>query len=431
MGTLNMDYACHTPDHTSRRTLLKAVGLSGISWLTPLSHLLARESEAKDMAKSVILLWLDGGPSQLDTFDPHPGTKIGGETRAINTALKGVQLAEGLEQTAELMQDISLIRSVTSKEGDHERAAYNMKTGYRPSPTVVHPSMGAILCHQLTDSAVEIPRHVSILANNRAGRGGALGTRYDAFRIGDPASRIPDVTPQVNDARMQQRLEDLSVIDRQFARGRRPDLEQNLTLHQATIQRAMKMMHSDQLKAFDVNDTPASERMAYGNTAFGRGCLAAIRLIETGVRCVEVTLGGFDTHVNNYEVHMEKKKILDPAFSALIKDLKARDLLRSTIVLCGGEFGRTPKMNPAEGRDHWPHGFSVAIAGGTFVGGQVIGATDPEGVKKEPRDKVRVQDIHTTVLHALGIDPETEYMTSAGRPVLLSDGRLIKGLMPI
>ncbi|MFT7513159.1 MAG: hypothetical protein ACI9QL_002368, partial [Candidatus Omnitrophota bacterium] len=223
-----MDYACHTSNHLSRRTLLKAAGLSGLSWLTPLSTLLAREAEAKNQngpAKSVILLWLDGGPSQLDTFDPHPGGKIGGETQAIDTALKGVQLSEGLEQLAERMQDISLIRSVTSKEGDHERAAYNMKTGYRPNPSVVHPSIGSVICHQLTDTSVEIPRHVSILANNRAGRGGTLGSRYDAFRIGDPANRIPDVTPRVDDARMQTRLEDLAVIDRQFARGRRPDLE--------------------------------------------------------------------------------------------------------------------------------------------------------------------------------------------------------------
>ncbi|MFT5122198.1 MAG: hypothetical protein ACI9TH_003708 [Kiritimatiellia bacterium] len=429
-----MDYACHTSNHLSRRTLLKAAGLSGLSWLTPLSTLLAREAEAKNQngpAKSVILLWLDGGPSQLDTFDPHPGGKIGGETQAIDTALKGVQLSEGLEQLAERMQDISLIRSVTSKEGDHERAAYNMKTGYRPNPSVVHPSIGSVICHQLTDTSVEIPRHVSILANNRAGRGGTLGSRYDAFRIGDPANRIPDVTPRVDDARMQTRLEDLAVIDRQFARGRRPDLEQNLTLHKATMTQAMQMMHSDQLKAFDVNEIPASERKTYGDTAFGRGCLAAVRLIETGVRCVEVTLGGFDTHVNNHEFHMGKKAILDPAFAALIDALKARDLLKSTVVLCGGEFGRTPKINPADGRDHWPHGFSVAVAGGGFVGGQVIGATDPEGEKQEPKDAVKVQDIHATVLHALGIDPENEYTTGAGRPIMLSDGKLIKGLMPV
>jgi len=278
---------------------------------------------------------------------------------------------------------------------------------------------------------VEIPRHVSILANNRAARGGALGSRYDAFRIGDPGKRIPDVTPQVPPERLQERLADLAVIDRQFGRGRRPDLEESRTLHLDTIAQARKMMHSDQLKAFDVKLEPDSLREAYGHTPFGRGCLAAVRLIETGVRCVEIRLGGFDTHINNHENLMERKAILDPAFATLIRDLKDRDLLDSTVVLCGGEFGRTPKINAANGRDHWPHGFSIALAGGGFHVGKVIGATDPEGVKKEPENKVRVQDIHATVLHALGIDPDVEYISPAGRPITLSDGKLVKGLMPM
>lgn len=425
------DYACNTADHLRRRTLLKGLGLSGLSWLTPFSHCLAADpaAEKAGRAKSLILLWLDGGPSQLETFDPHPGTKIGGPAKAIDTAIKGVQLSEGLERTAEMMGDIALVRSVTSLEGDHERAAYNMRTGYRPNPSVVHPAIGSIICHELEKGAVEIPRHISILANNRAARGGALGSRYDAFRVGDPGNRIPDVTPRVSRERLQSRLDDLSVIDGRFARGRRPDLEEERTLHLDTIAQARKMMHSDQLKAFDVNLATEALRKDYGDTPFGRGCLAAVRLIETGVRCVEVRLGGFDTHLNNHENLMDRKAILDPAFATLIRDLKDRDLLDSTVVLCGGEFGRTPKINPGEGRDHWPHAFSVAMAGGGIRGGTVIGATDPEGVKKEPENKVRVQDIHTTVMHALGIDPDVEYISPAGRPITLSDGRRIKGLV--
>jgi len=352
--------------------------------------------------------------------------------KAIDTAVKGVQLAEGLEQTAELMQDISLIRSVVSREGDHSRAAYNMNTGYRPNPSILHPSIGSVICHQLdpADDAkpVEIPRHISILSN-RPSRGGALGARYDAFRIGDPAGRIPDLTPRVKDERFDRRMENLSVVDRQFARGRRPDLEDNITLHTATMQRAMKMMHSDQLKAFDVNEAPAAEREAFGDSAFGRGCMAAVRLIETGVRCVEVRLGGFDTHFNNHESHMARKRDLDPAFASLIKALKERDLFDSTLVLCGGEFGRTPKINPAEGRDHWPTGFSVALAGGGIGGGRVIGETDSTGDKKEPKDPVPVQNIHTTILTALGIDPDEEYISQAGRPITLADGKVIKKLL--
>jgi len=432
---MSYEYDCNTADHFRRRTLLKLAGLSGLSFLTPLGSALAAEAGRKGFsgkAKSLIILWLEGGPSQIDTFDPKPGTKIGGPTKAIDTAVKGVQLAEGLEQTAALMQDISLIRSVVSREGDHARAAYNMNTGYRPNPSILHPSLGSVICHQLAenkDAPVEIPRHISILSGNRPSRGGALGARYDAFRIGDPANRIPYLTPRVDDERFDRRLENLSVVDRQFARGRRPDLEENITLHDATMRRAMKMMHSDQLKAFDVNEAPAAEREAYGDSPFGRGCMAAVRLIETGVRCVEVRLGGFDTHFNNHEIHMTRKRALDPAFASLIKALKDRDLFDSTIVLCGGEFGRTPKINPAEGRDHWPTGFSVALAGGGIAGGRVIGETDSTGEKKEPKDPVPVQNIHTTILSALNIDPHEEYESQAGRPIKMADGKVIKALL--
>ena len=195
------------------------------------------------------------------------------------------------------------------------------------------------------------------------------------------------------------------------------------------MRRALQIMSSDQLDAFDVMQTSESQRAAYGDSAFGRGCLAALRLIETGVRCVEVTLGGWDTHVNNHELQAGRIEILDPAFAALIRDLKERDLLDSTLVLCGGEFGRTPKLNPLQGRDHWPYGFSVAMAGGGVRGGHVIGETDPEGESREPTQPVTVQNIHATIQDALGINPEKEIITPVGRPITLSDGVPIKELM--
>lgn len=189
------------------------------------------------------------------------------------------------------------------------------------------------------------------------------------------------------------------------------------------------MMSSAQLGAFDVSQAPVSQRAAYGDSPFGRGCLAALRLIENGVRCVEVTLGGWDTHVNNHEQQRRRVGVLDPAFAALIRDLKSRKLLDSTLVLCGGEFGRTPKLNPLGGRDHWPYGFSVAMAGGGIRGGQVIGKTDPDGESKTPEQPVSVQDIHATMQIALGINPDKEIITPVGRPIALSDGRAIAGLL--
>jgi uncharacterized protein (DUF1501 family) len=188
------------------------------------------------------------------------------------------------------------------------------------------------------------------------------------------------------------------------------------------------MMTSAQLQAFDVKREPAAIRDSYGDTPFGRACLAARRLTEVGVRCVEVTLDGWDSHVNNHAIHRERAAELDPALSALIRDLKERGALDRTVVLCTGEFGRTPKMNLAGGRDHWPNGFSLAIAGGGIRGGRVIGETDPEG-GKDPANPTSVADVHATVLTALGLDPRKENVSPVGRPIQLSEGRSIRALL--
>jgi hypothetical protein len=423
--------ACGSSAHLTRRALLQGACMTGLTWLTPLADLLALEAEVAPIgkpARSVIMLNLGGAASQLDTFDPHPGTKIGGGVRAIDTAIPGVRFAAGMEQTAGVMQDVSLIRSMVSKEGDHERAVYNIKTGYRPVPGLTHPTIGAIVCHELPDAKIEIPTHVSILPGRWPARGGFFGAEYDAFQINDPAEPVPDVQPRGGEETMDRRLADLKVVERQFARGRRPDLDRGTTLHQLSMEKARRIMSSDQLKAFDVKSVPASERAAYGDTPFGRGCLAAVRLIEAGVRCVEVTLNGWDTHANNTEGQAKQAAILDPAFASLIRDLKRRGLLEHTVVLCGGEFGRTPKINNAGGRDHWPNGFSMLVAGGGFARGRVIGETDPEGGKQQPAEAVHVEDLHATVQHVLGIRSKKEIMTSIGRPMALSDGTVIQKL---
>lgn len=405
--------------------------MAGLTWLTPLGQILALDAEKKKdtRAQSVIILWMQGAPSQLETFDPHPDSPIAYGTKAIKTSLKEAQLAAGLERTAEILANMSLVRSVVSKEGDHERATYNMKTGYRPNPTILHPAIGAIIAHELPNQKIEIPTHISILPGQWPARGGHFGAAYDAFKTNDPSSPLPDLKAKVDDKRQEQRMKSVSVVERAFLQGRQPDLDATRTMHQQTMQKAVNMMTSDQVKAFDVSQVPVAERMAYGDTAFGRSCLAAVRLVERGVRCVEVTLNGWDTHTNNHESQAKLVSVLDPALAALITDLKRRDLLDRTIVLCGGEFGRTPKLNPLEGRDHWPHGFTVAMAGGGIQSGRVIGATDPKGEKKEPTNPVLVEDIHATILHALGINHEKEIITPIGRPIALSEGSVIKELL--
>ncbi|MEI6324659.1 MAG: DUF1501 domain-containing protein [Gemmataceae bacterium] len=418
--------------------------LAGATWLTPVGQWLARAADGEapgalapkatlapkttvaSAAQSVIVLWMQGGPSQLESFDPHEGFKIAGGTTKIQTSVKGIYLASGLEQLAEEMGSVSLIRSMMSKEGDHERGTYNIKTGFRPDPTVIHPSLGAVACHELAIGRAEIPRHVSILSSQWPARGGYLGDKWDAFLMDDPAGPVPDTKSYLPKDREKKRLEGLNFVEQTFAKGRSKRVEE--TLHRETIRGALKMMTSEQLKAFDVSLEPQSVRDLYGDTAFGRGCLAARRLVEAGVRCVEVNLGGWDTHANNHQFCAANLKILDPAFSGLLRDLRQRKLLDKTLVICMGEFGRTPSINPTGGRDHWPSGFSIALAGGGIQGGRIIGETDPEG-KDEPKKQVKVADLHSTVFEALGIDHKKVNQTPIGRTVKFSEGDPVRALL--
>jgi uncharacterized protein (DUF1501 family) len=427
---------CGSSDHLrawSRRRFLQGSALAGLGWLTPVSRQLARGAEATGQRlKSVIVLWMEGGMSQLESFDPHPGSAIAYGGKAIATAAKGIRFGAGLPLTAELANNFSVIRSVSGKEGDHSRATYNVKTGYRPFPNLVHPSIGSIICHGLPEpdgAVLDLPSHISILPGGFPARGGYLGARYDAFQTGDPVQPIPDVRPLATGERQQQRLASLALREQTFAKGRLANLESERTLHRTSVERAQRLMSSEQLAAFDVSGVPKAEREAFGDSAFGRGCLAAIRLIEAGVRCVEVTLRGWDTHIDNAEGQAIQLALLDPALSALIRGLKERGLYEDTLLLVATEFGRTPKQNLTEGRDHWPHGFSVLLGGGGLRGGIAVGGTDPGGEKQEPDRAVRVEDVHATILRRLGIDTSEELITPIGRPIKISEGRVIQELV--
>ncbi len=437
---------CNGYQQLHRRRMLQASVGMGSGLLTGLAEQLARaaDSDRAQRPKSLLFLWMQGGPSQLDTFDPHPGTWIGGDTQAISTSIPKVQLANTMPATAEQLHLAALVRSVISKEGDHERASYHVKTGWRPDPTLVHPSIGAVVCNQ-SAANIELPRHISILSGQWPARGGYLGPSFDAFQTGDPATGIPNLKSRVDDATMAQRSGPLlQALEEEFQRGRLVDMNRSRTLHQTATSGALTMMSSQQLTAFDVN-TEGSETLAsFGDTPFGRGCLAAVRLLDTGVRCVEVELDGWDSHINNHELQAGRAHVLDKALAATLCELAARDMLDDTIVFCGGEFGRTPQINPAGGRDHWPHGFSVLLAGGGLRRGYVHGATaanpDRQLIKRQtdssPLDPtlfteqcVTVPDLHATLLDALGIDPTFESMTPIGRPLRWSDGSVVKELL--
>lgn len=412
-------------NHSSlhRRSFLR--GLASAGWLATVGHVLGQDERRNERPRSLIVLWMQGGPSQLETFDPHPDTVIAGGTRAIDTAVRGVRLAEGFERLAEQMGSVSLVRSMVTREGDHERGTYLLKTGHGPDPTVQHPAIGAVCCSELPEAGAEIPRHITILPSQWPAHGGFLGDAYDAFKMGDPANPVPDVVARVGGERDQRRLADLDVVERAFSARRQVRAE--ATLHRETVERARRMMTSEQLRAFDVRQEAADLRAAYGDTPFGRGCLAARRLIEVGVRCVEVTLSSWDSHADNHGIHRARIAELDPAFAALVRDLRQRDLLSRTVVLVAGEFGRTPRMNRLEGRDHWPTGFSIALAGGGLRGGVVVGETDPEGTRP-PATPISAGAVHATILRALGVDYTKVVASPIGRTVRLAEGEPIAGL---
>jgi len=422
-----------------REALQLAAGL-GLSFLLPGLDLRAAERRGNERPRSLITLWMAGGPSQLETWDPHPRSAHNhDQITAIRTTNPELQISNLLPRMAEQMHHLSVVRSLVSKEGDHERGTYFVQTGYRPDPTVVHPGLGAILAQQLPDPDVEIPMHVSLASGDGfvVPHGGYLGDVYDAYRVYDPGRNLNNMRKRVSDKRQQRRLANLDVVSRSFRAGRERQVEE--TLHQHVIDRALTMMTSDQLKAFEIDDEPREVVERYGDSRFGRGCLVARRLVQQGVRSIQVVLQGFDTHANNYEGHVTQCEQLDPAFAALVQDLVEQDLLDSTIVLCIGEFGRTPRINPLGGRDHWPMGFSCVIGGGGLRSGAIIGATDPDrGVREQdkkpaertgPHDPIEIPDLYATIMHRMGVQYDEELITPIGRPLALCEGTPIERLL--
>lgn len=372
-------------------------------------------AELRKQGRAMILLWMSGGPSQFETFDPKPGTENGGPTEAIQTAVSGIRIAKGWEQTAGVMNDIALIRSMTNKEGNHQRATYQLHTGYIPTGSVKHPSLAANIARELAPADVELPAVVSVGLTQGAG---FLGVDYEPFVVGD-AGRLPDnVTAGVPEQRSRRQLGLLSQLEQEFAtRGG----AQPMANHRGIYEKASRMVLSPSTSAFDISSEAESLKRQYGETPFGRGCLLVRRLVEAGVTCVEVRSNGWDTHQDNFRETSRLAGEVDPAMAALIADLKQRGLLETTVVLWIGEFGRTPRITPRTGRDHYPRVFSAAIAGGGIRGGQVIGSSTADGTAIADRP-VTVNDLFTSVCTALHVDPARENISPLGRPMKIVDG---------
>jgi hypothetical protein len=413
-----------------RRSMLKYTAGLGLSFALPGLDYRATQMRGDKRPKTLIVLWLSGGPSQLETWDPHPDSSIGGPTRSIDTSIRGVEIADSFPLLADQMHRLSIIRSLVSKEGDHDRATYLVRTGYRPDQTLRHPSAGAIVAKELPNPDLEIPAVIALGYHHEHDRprGGYLGADYDAFEIREPGWHDGNPGLHVPNERQTRRLSNLEIVSRAFRRGREATVAR--TMHQQTVDAAMRMMTSEQQRAFSIDDEAQATRDAYGDGNFGRGCLVARRLVEQGVRAIEVTHENYDSHSNNFDTHKKNALVLDRAFAALIGDLHDRDLLDSTVLLCIGEFGRTPKINGADGRDHWPSGFSCLVGGGGLRPGEVIGSTDPSGESKHPHDPIQVADLYATIFKTMGIDPAYQVVTPIGRPMRYSSGAPIERLLP-
>lgn len=376
----------------------------------------ARADAPPTSAQHLIVLWMNGGASHIDTFDPKTGRDAGPFSR-IRTRAPGLELCQHLPRLAEQADALAVIRSVTSKEGNHDRARHFAHTGYPPNPTVAHPSFGAWVSKTRGGDG-DLPNFVSI--GGPSVGGGLLGADHDPFVLRD-AGQLPDNVAHgygVDAPRLSRRRQALRFAEERFAaRIAHPALQR----HGSAYARAMRMMDSLALSAFDLGQEPAASVAAYGDSDFGRGCLTARRLIEAGVRVVEVTLGGWDTHQDNFTRTQALCGDLDPAMAALIADLRARDRLDDTIVLWMGDFGRTPAINANDGRDHHPQAWSIALAGGGIRGGIVHGATDERGARVVDKP-VRLPDLFATVAWQLGIDATQTVYSSTGRPIALTDG---------
>ncbi|MEM8678570.1 MAG: DUF1501 domain-containing protein [Planctomycetota bacterium] len=391
-----------------------AVG-GALSWTDLLS---AQAGSLRQRGKSCILLWMQGGPSQFETFSPLIGHEHGGETEAIETVVPGIQIASHLPQVADVMDELCVIRSMTSKEGSHPRAQFLMHSGYLPNPSVRHPSFGANVMDQLADAAAELPSYVRIGRVGSNLGGGLLGVSHDPFVLSD-ATRPPDNTRLTTaERRFKRRMKFRNELDENFGRSG-STLEAGE--HDQLYDRAKRMVLSSDMSVFDIEREPKSVREAYGDSQFGAGCLLARRLVESGATFVEVTLNGWDTHDDNFNRVRSLCGQLDQPYAALLRDLRRRGRLDDTLVIWMGEFGRTPRINARGGRDHFPSAFNVALAGAGVRGGQVIGSTTSDGYEVAERP-VSVPDLFQTFCHALGIDPNAENTSATGRPIKIVEG---------
>jgi len=411
---------------TRRHFMNHLLGASAmtIPALTLGNSLRAHAADLKRNHKSAIMLWMSGGPSTMDIWDLKPGAPTGGEFRPISTA-GDVQICEHMPLTAKVMDKLSIVRSMSTREADHDRGRYYMHTGYVPNPNIEYPSYGAVIAHETIDQRphLEIPPFVSVGGGSEGP--GFLGMAWAPFVV-NSNGQVRNLDMNMDQARLTQRMAALDLIEKGFiSQNRGPSSKDHMDI----LKKTLALMTSEQMEAFKVTKEPKEVQERYGNDGFGRGCLMARRLVEAGVPFVEVDFGGWDNHAGIFPTLKDQKlPILDKAMSALVEDLDQRGLLQDTAIIWMGEFSRTPRINGNAGRDHWARSWSVVLGGAGMKGGIAVGETNADGTSVET-EPYTSQDVMATVCKALGISLETTFTSKNGRPMKIANGgKVIKEL---
>lgn len=403
-------------DKPSNDGSAKPIGAAKPSAPTVAAKAPAATTQPGGQARHVIFLCMAGGMTHLDTFDLKPGHPNQGQTKGISTSIPGMQFGETLPELAKLARHMAVIRTMTTQTGDHEQGRYLLRTSYKEIATIRHPGLGAWALKVLGKQNRTLPDNVLVNGDPRHPGAGFLEPALTPVPVDDPNAGLQNTTPPkyLTGDSFAKRIELINKFDANF---RKKYPQKQVEAYNEFYRQADQLMHSDELKAFDLNQEKPEVRDRYGRDRFGQGCLLARRLVEHNIRFIEVTLDGWDMHVDLYQNDKlpAKAAILDKGVAALISDLRDKKLLDKTLVVLGTEFGRSPQLNQNGGRDHHPGVFSGFFAGGGIHGGMFHGTSDKEGFRPE-RDAVSIADFNATIAHAMGLPLDKEFFSKSGRP---------------
>jgi uncharacterized protein (DUF1501 family) len=433
-SVLAHDCSSYTPDRrsfmASAAKSLLGVGCAGTLTNTALNSIASAAAlyPVNGKAKSVIYLYMTGAMSHLDTFDPKPGTESAGETTPGRTRIPGVTISDKLPKLAYLMNGISLVRSLTTETGDHQQGEYMMKTSYKPLNSIRHPGLGAWATHVLGKQNTKLPGNVLVGSGVGHPASGFLPASIAPVPVPNPARGLQNTeSPNyITDEQFRRRMSLATQFDSKFKQAHESQL---IDAYDQTYREAIKLMSSSELQVFDIQKEKSEIREFYGNNKIGQGCLLARRLVEKGVRFVEVEYGGWDHHDNLYTRLPDMATNLDNALGALLKDLASKSMLNEVLVVLATEFGRTPKINENAGRDHHPGVFSGLLCGAGIQGGSVYGSSDEKGQSVD-EDPVYPEDFNATIAKAMGLPLDQEFYAPNGRPFrICNNGEPIEDIL--